>query len=295
MEARERLRQIRWTMLWVLGANLAVAAAKALYGWRSGSVSISSDAIHSALDGSANIIGLIGLQVAAAPADSGHPYGHRKFEILASAGVGLLIFAGGWELGRAAVMSLIHGSPPPLIGPGGFAVVLATIVANALVSRAEHRAGTRLESPFLVADSRHTASDMLASIAVLIAFVGARAGVRWADPLGGLIVLALVLRVGWRVLRENVAVLVDAVVVDPDRVRELAAAVAGVRSIHRVRSRGTVGAAHLDLHLLVDPELTVRAAHGMAHKVEDRLREGIPGLVDVTIHVEPEGDPEEDL
>src|SRR5262245_36464102 len=295
MDPRDRVRQVRFTMLWVLGANLAVALAKGIYGYLSGSVSVSSDAIHSALDGSANIIGLVGLGLAAAPADMGHPYGHRKFEIVASAGVGLLIFAGGYELGRAAVLGLLHGSPPPPIGPGGFLVVLATILTNAWVSRTERRAGKRLDSPFLIADSQHTMSDMMASIAVLLAFVGARLGVRWADPLGGLVVLAMVLRVGVRVLRENVQVLVDAAAVSPARVKGLAAEVPGVSGVHRIRSRGTAGAAHLDLHLLVDPEISVRAAHTIAHALEDRLRDGIPGLVDVTIHVEPEGDPEEQL
>ena len=292
---RDRLRQIRWTLLWVLGANVAVAIAKGIYGYFSGAVSISSDAIHSLLDGSSNIVGLLGLSLAAAPADSGHPYGHRKIEILASAGVGLLIIAGGVEVGRSAIQGLFSGRAPPPIGAAGFVIVASTIVVNGLVSRTERRTGERLASPFLVADAAHTASDLLASVAVLGAFAGARAGLRWADPVGGLFVLLLVLRVGWRILRTNFAVLVDAAAVDPDEVARIGRAVAGVRSIHRVRSRGAPGAIHLDLHLLCDPELRLREAHALAHRVEDRLREQLPEVVDVTIHVEPAGDPEEGL
>ena len=292
---RERIRGIRWTLWWVLIANLAVAAGKAIYGWYSGSVSITSDAIHSALDSSSNVIGLIGLSFSAAPADSGHPYGHRKFEILASAIIGVLIFAGGYEVGRESVLALAHGNAPPHIGWGGFAVVLATIAVNFTVSRAEKRTGERLQSPFLIADAQHTASDMLVSITVLVAFICTRAGLRWADPVGALLVLVLIVRVGWRVLRENVQVLVDAAVVDPERIRTLASGVKGVESVHRVRSRGAPGAVHVDLHMQVDPELSVATAHAIAHQVEDFLRAELPDVIDVTIHIEPAGDPEEDI
>jgi cation diffusion facilitator family transporter len=295
MDARARLNGIRWTLLWVLGANLAVAGAKALYGWRSGSVAISSDAIHSLLDGSGNVIGLCGLSLSAAPPDRGHPYGHRKFEIVASAAVALFIFAGGYQLLTAAIASLRSGGRPIAIGLGGFATVGATIAVNALVSRAERRAGERLNSPFLVADAQHTASDLLASIAVLVAFVGSRLGLRLADPIGALVVLAFIARVGWRVLRDNIAVLVDAAPIDATRVEALGRQIPGIHSVHRVRSRGAPGAIHVDLHMQVDPTLSVRAAHALAHRLEDRLRTELAGVVDVTIHIEPAGDPEETI
>jgi len=295
MDGRERIRGIRWTLWWVLIANLLVAFGKAIYGWYSGSVSITSDAIHSALDSSSNVIGLIGLSFSAAPADIGHPYGHRKFEILASALIGVLIFAGGYEVGRTSIESLLQHHPGPRIGWGGFAVVLGTIATNYVVSRAERRTGERLQSPFLIADAQHTASDMLVSMTVLVAFIATRAGLRWADPAGALVVLVLIVRVGWRVLRENVQVLVDAAVVDPERIQKLAASVKGVESIHRVRSRGAPGAVHVDLHMQVDPELTVATAHAIAHQVEDLLRADLTDIIDVTIHIEPAGDPEESI
>src|ERR1051325_1954930 len=104
-----------------------------------------SAAIRSALDSSSTVIGLIGLSFSAAPADSGHPYGHRKFEILASAIVGVLIFAGGYEVGRTSIEALLHGHAGPHIGWGGFGVVLGTIAVNFAVSRMEKRTGERLQ------------------------------------------------------------------------------------------------------------------------------------------------------
>src|SRR5262249_49978800 len=197
--------------------------------------------------------------------------------------------------GRTSIESLIHGHAGPHIGWGGFAVVLGTIATNFVVSRAEKSTGERLHSPFLIADAQHTASDMLVSITVLVAFIATRAGLRWADPAGALVVLVLIVRVGWRVLRQNVQVLVDAAVVDPERIQKLAASVKGVESIHRVRSRGAPGAVHVDLHMQVDPEMPVTRAHAIAHEVEDRLRSSLSDIVDVTIHIEPAGDPEEGL
>jgi cation diffusion facilitator family transporter len=289
----DRVRGIRRTLFWVLGANVAVAAGKAVYGYLSGSVAISTDAVHSLLDASTNVIGLVGLHFASAPADEGHPYGHRKFEILASAGIGVGILSGGFQFAKAAVSALLGGSAPPTIGPGGFLLVLATLCTSGLIARAERRAGERLASPFLLADAQHTASDVIASGVVLLAFIGARAGLAYADPVGALVVLCFIAQIGWRVLKQNLSVLVDAAVVDPQRVIDLARAVSGVDSIHRIRSRGIPGAAHLDLHLQVDPTITVRAAHEIAHEVENRLRAGLAEVADVTIHVEPAGDPEE--
>ena len=92
-----------------------------------------------------------------------------------------------------------------------------------------------------------------------------------------------VVRVGWRVLRENVAVLVDAAVISPEAVVTIAHGVDGVGSVHRVRSRGVPGAAHLDLHLQVDPDLSVRDAHAIAHRVEDRVRDELPEIIALRI------------
>jgi cation diffusion facilitator family transporter len=168
-------------------------------------------------------------------------------------------------------------------------------VVNLFVALYEHRAGRRLGSPFLVADAAHTASDVVVTIGVLISLGVARAGVAWADPVAALVVTVVIGRVAYKILVENFGVLLDQAALSVDDVRAIALAVPGVADCHRIRSRGAGGTVHLDLHLQVDGGLPLARAHEIAHDVEDRLRAGLPGLVDVTIHVEPEGDAEDPL
>ena len=278
------VRRVFWITLWL---NLLVAAAKGVYSYISGSVTLGADTFHSLLDASSNVIALVGMRLAASPADEGHPYGHRKFETIASLGVGVLIALSLVELLKESIAAIIGGRPPPDIDWIGFVVVVVTIAINGFVSRYEHREGERLRSPLLVADSHHTKSDMYASSTVLLSFLGTWAGLPWADGVGALLVAGLVGRVAWQVFRQSVPFLVDAAVLDPTEIRALGAGVTGVLNIHQVRSRGTRWAMELDLHLEVDPAMTVDDAHDVAHRLEDRLRADLPHLADIVVHVEP--------
>lgn len=283
-----RETQVRRVVAWVLVLNLAVAAVKAIYGTVSGSLAVATDAVHSLLDAAGNIVALIALRIAAQPPDRGHPYGHRKFEIVAAAAVGILIAAGVLHFGWEASVALFAGaetSPPTL---WGMAVIFGTFLVNIAVAVIERRRGRQLKSAFLIADAAHTASDVLVTAAVLVSMLLARWGLAWADPLAALVVLAVIARVAWRILAGNVAVLVDAAAIDSDRVVAIAMLTPGVRGCHRVRSRGTELAAQVDLHLLLANDISLRDAHAIAHKVESALKAEIPAVVDVTIHMEPE-------
>src|SRR5687767_14968066 len=160
---RERAAAVRRVFWITLGLNLLVAAAKGAYSYLSGSVTLSADTFHSLLDAGSNVIALVGMRFSASPADAGHPYGHRKFETLASLGIGVVIAVSLVELARQSWRTLEGARPPPDITWVGFLVVAATIVINGFVSRYEQREGDRLASPLLVADSHHTRSDMYAS------------------------------------------------------------------------------------------------------------------------------------
>jgi cation diffusion facilitator family transporter len=244
------------------------------------------------LDGSANVLALLGMHLSAAPASARHPYGRRKIELLAALGIGVLIVVSLFEVATAAVLSLRGLRPQPHLGWVGFAVVLASMGIDWGVSRYEHRKGRELRSPLLAADAHHTESDIYASGAVLLSFVGTRLGLWWADGACGLVVVAMVGWVAWLVFRENVPMLLDAAVLDPANVRAVACSVDGVRGVHRVRSRGTRWAVELDLHMQVASEMKVADAHAVAERVEAELRAKLPELRDVVVHIEP-ADPQE--
>jgi cation diffusion facilitator family transporter len=284
---RRRAAAIKRVFWITLVLNFVVAAGKGVYSVLSGSVTLGADAFHSVLDGSANVLALVGMHLSAAPASAAHPYGRRKIELLAALGIGVLITISLFEVATAAVQSLVGRHPPPDIGWMGFAVVLASMAVNWGVARYEHRQAHALNSPLLAADAHHTESDLYASGAVLLSFVGARLGLWWADGVGGLVVVLMVGHVAWQVFRENVPSLLDAAVLDPAQVRAIGGRIEGVLGVHRVRSRGTKWAVELDLHLQVDAEMKVEDAHRLANQVERQLRVQLPQLSDVVVHIEP--------
>jgi cation diffusion facilitator family transporter len=292
---RARARAVRRVLLIVLALNLIVFAAKAVYAWWSGSLALSSDAVHSLTDAGSNVIGLVVLHFAYAPPDSNHPYGHRKLEMVAAAAIGVTVSFAAFRFAWDAVEALLEGRAAPETSVFGFAVIGGTFVVNLIVATYEARRARELESAYLAADAAHTASDLFVTGGVAVSFTATYFGLGWADPLGALVVIGFIGKVAWSILRANVTVLVDMAVVDADRVAAIARAVAGVTDVHRIRSRGTTGAAQLDLHLLIDGHVKLRRAHAIAHQVEDALREELPAIVDVTIHMEPSGDPEEGL
>lgn len=290
-----RALAVRRVLLAVLALNLVVFAAKAAYGIWSGSLAISSDAMHSLADAGANVIGLIVLHFAEAPPDDQHPYGHRKLEMVGAAAIGVTVAVAALRFAWDAIDALVTGRPAPQTSLLGFAVIGGTWFINLVVAAYEARRARDLDSAYLAADAAHTASDLIVTAGVAVSFTATYFGLAWADPVGALLIIVFIGRIAWRILRANLTVLVDRVVIDAERVRQVARAVDGALDVHRVRSRGTEGAAHVDLHLLIDGELSLREAHEIAHKVEAELRRAIPAIIDMTIHMEPADDPEEGL
>jgi cation diffusion facilitator family transporter len=285
---RQHIASVRSVFLITLVLNAVVAISKAGYSYFAGSIALGADSLHSILDASSNVLALIGLHWSATPANSKHPYGLRKIEILVALGIGVLIVIGLFEFAQAAVKTLVGGAAvAPRIGWAGFALVLATMVVNFFVTRYEHRKAHELHSHLLHADAQHTQSDLFASAAVVVSFVAVRAGFGWADSVCALILVALVGRVAWLVFRQNVPVLLDAAVLDPAAVVELGQGVPGIRSIHSIRSRGIHSAVELDLHMEVAAEMSVAAAHDLAVQIERDLKVRFPQVTDVVIHVEP--------
>jgi cation diffusion facilitator family transporter len=279
----------------ILVLNLLVAVAKSAYGAVSGSLAVTSDALHSFLDAASNVGALMILRIAAAPPDADHPYGHRKIEIVAAAFIGVVIAAAALRFAWSAIESLIEGHAPPTVTGYGLAVMGGTLVVNVGVALYEHRRGKELGSAFLVADAAHTASDVLVTIGVIGALVATALGVARADAIAALVVMVVIARVAWNILSANVGVLVDRAMIPWKSVRDTVMSVEGVVGCHRVRTRGVESAVQIDLHLLVDGDQTLRKAHAVSHAVEARVRDAFPQIVDVTIHIEPDDEEDEGL
>jgi cation diffusion facilitator family transporter len=170
--------------------------------------------------------------------------------------------------------------------------VLLTIGVNVFVTRYEKREGRRLKSMILLADARHTQSDVFASLGVLVSLAAAVFRFHTVDLVVAVLIAGFIAYSGYLVVSGAFTVLADSQVIDPDRVVRIATQVDGVTHAHRVRSRGLPDDIHIDLHVHVPPDMSVAQAHELGHQASTRIREEIEGVTDVVIHVEPEDEHE---
>jgi cation diffusion facilitator family transporter len=275
------------TVLWrVLFLNLLVAAAKIALGITSGAVSILSDGFHSLTDTASNIVALIGVRIASQPPDDDHPYGHRKFETMASVGILIFLLLVLIEVLTAAVERLQTGGAPT-VGRLAFAVMGATFVVNVAVVLYERRAGRRLTSEVLLADAHHTTSDLFTSATVIAALVGVRLGVAWLDPVAAIVIAAFIGYACWEIFNSTSGILADRFVIPEEDIREVVRGVPQVMGCHHIRTRGSNDFVFLDLHVWMDKEMRLEEAHRLSHVVKDRLMIRFPQIKDAIIHMEP--------
>lgn len=286
METMRAVRRILWAILFL---NLAVALAKVVYGYLTRSAAMTADGFHSLGDTGSNVVGLVGVWIASRPRDANHPYGHKKFETYTTVGIAALLLFVCYQLLAGVVARIRHPVAPEVTGLS-FLVMAVTLAINIGVYLYEVRQGRRLGSDFLVADAYHTRSDILISISVVGGLVGMRLGLAWLDWVLALIIAGLIGYSAWEIIRNSAQVLCDAAILDPRVVMSLVEDVPGVEDCHMVRSRGRADAVYVDLHVHVDPQMTVAQAHRLAHQVEDRLKGHLPEVIDVLVHVEPRGD-----
>ncbi len=281
-------------VLWIVFAlNLAVAAAKSLSGLPSASASMQADGIHSLFDSFGNIVGLVGILAASRPADKGHPYGHSKFETYGSVVIGILLLVAAFEVGSAAIAKLAAHNYTANVTPASFVVMAATLAINICVTCGERRAGKRLRSDILVADATHTLSDACVSIGVIVGLVLVKLGVAAADPIMALIVTVFIIFSAVGVFRAALRTLSDHARIQPDEIAAVAQGMGDIVEVHHVRTRGTEAEVYCDLHVLVDPEMSVGVAHALGDRFEEEVKLHFPQVKEVLVHIEPYGQDEE--
>jgi cation diffusion facilitator family transporter len=270
----------------VLFLNLLVALAKIALGAVTGAISVLSDGFHSLTDTASNIVAMVGVRLSRQPPDAEHPYGHRKFETMASLGILLFLLLVLFQVLWGAVERLIAGGAP-VVTAMSFAVMGATFVINLGVVLYERREGYRLSSEILVADSHHTQSDLLTSATVIAALAATRFGYPILDPIAALIVAGFIGRACWDIFRDTSRILADQIVIAADDITAVVQSVPGVIGCHQVRSRGSADHVFVDLHLWLDPNMRLDDAHRLSHVVKDRIMARYPQVKDAVIHIEP--------
>ena len=283
-----RARSVQYVLWVTLGLNLAVAIAKIICGMLTSTLSMIADGYHSMLDGASNIVGLIAMGAAHRPPDEDHHYGHRKFEVLATILISLMLFVAAAEILASSWGRLKGGGESPTFSVTGVIIMVVTMAINLGVARYEGRKGRELGSPFLVADSRHTASDVYVSASVLVAILSLRMGQTWIDPAAAVVIGAVIIRTGYSLLKSSLGVLADRALIDAVAIESIAMQFPSVRSCRQIRTRGFSDAVFVDLTLRFDPTLTLRETHAVCDGLEACLREAFPVIADILVHPEPD-------
>jgi len=263
-----------------------VALGKLVLGFLSGTMSLVADGFHSFLDGSSNIIGLMSIQAASKPADGRYPYGRRKYETFAAVGIAMLLGLACYEIVKEVVRRL-WSENIPAVGSLSYVVIIVSIIISYVVARYEHRRGRELKSSVLVADAHHTHSDVYSSLVVLISLIAIQLGYPWFDIIASLFVVIFIGRAVWQILSESLHTLIDISRFAAEEIEAIALQVTGVCECHNIRSRGMEDAVYIDLHIGVDPDLRIGAAHDIGCEVERQLLTTLPDVADVVVHCEP--------
>ncbi|MGM0547849.1 MAG: cation diffusion facilitator family transporter [Bacillota bacterium] len=269
-------------------SNTLLALMKILIGFLASSTALIADGFHSVSDMASTIIVMISIKFSETPADKNHPYGHEKAEALGTNILAVILILTAVFLGRDAFLRILSGK---LAKPGTWALAAAfiSIVVKELLYRFTIKIGREINSRGLIADAHHHRSDAFSSIAALIGIGGARLGFEFLDPLAGLVVAFLILKVGYEIMRDTAYELMDG---RPDldkidEIRVIANSITGVIEIHDLKLRSYGPSYIVDLKIVVQDQLSVFEGHKIASKVENKIIEESEAVKDVLVHVDP--------
>ena len=274
--------------------NAGLVALKLGLGFFGSSMALVADGVHSLSDLATDLVVLGGIRLASRPADRSHAFGHGKFETLAGVLVALaLIGAGAWLIREAAV-GLAHPQGAPRSGLV-MAVAGVSILAKEALYRATTRTALKLHSTALQANAWHHRSDALSSVAVLLGGATMALGYPVGDKVAAIAVGGMVLMAAARILRRAFHELLEGALSEEEKlaISQAIESVEGVQGWHRLRTRRLGRQALVDVHIQVDPNLSVIRAHKIATQVEQAVSRSLDGLASVVVHVEPKGEEDE--
>ncbi len=272
--------------------NLGLSATKVGAGILWHSQALVADGIHSFSDLLSDaLVWYVGRHAAQAP-DLEHPYGHGRYETLATLVLGILLLAVaggiGWDAGERlfAPDELLRPELPALV------VALVSILTKEWLYWWTLGYARRIRSNLLRANAWHHRSDAVSSVVVLVGIGGTLVGLPYLDAVAAVIIAGMIGRMAWKLGRQSIQELVDTGL-EAERltaIEETIGSVGGVRDIHMLRTRRHGWQASVDVHVLVDPRVSVSEGHMIALLVENRLKSRIDEITDVTVHIDPEDD-----
>jgi cation diffusion facilitator family transporter len=281
-------KKINSITIWGMVINIILAALKILAGSIVKSVALIADGIHSLSDLVTDVAVLVSSKAARRPADTSHPYGHGKIETIGTLIIGLILLIVGGGIGWSAVHSLYH-SEKFFPGPTVVIIAFVSVVAKELLFQFTKKLAKQIHSSSLYANAWHHRSDALSSVAVLIGGGLSLFGLGYVDQLAGLVVGMMIIAVAGKILFDGAKELSEHAI-DRESIRIIEQTLNNHQEVnlwHKLRTRKIGAELFVDVHIHVDPDLSVFASHKLTKEIEKSIQENLPLPVNILIHVEP--------
>jgi len=295
LTAQHRHQAINQVTLWGVFVNLVLSVAKLAGGFFGQSQALIADGLHSLSDLASDAMVFVAARHASEDADEEHPYGHARFETIATVALAVLLTIVGLGIAYDAIVSLV--SDEVIEKPDLFTLWIAafSILSNEALYHYTKHVGTRIRSKLLLANAWHHRSDAISSIVVLVGIAGTQFNMPKLDVYAAVIVAIMIARIGFKLGYDSVQELVDASL-EPELVQKIRQNILShedVLELHMLRTRRLGHHAHVDVHILVNPKLSVSEGHHISETVEKSLKESFDEINDVTVHIDPEDDEQE--
>ena len=274
-----------------IAGNVALSAFKLFAGIYGHSGAMVSDAVHSLSDVFATLIAFIGVRLSKKSADDDHPYGHERFECVASLLLGTVLLLTGLAIGKSGLGNILSGDYTSIAVPGAVALVAAVVsivVKEAMFWYTRHYAKLLNSSAFM-ADAWHHRSDAFSSIGSLIGIGGSMLGFHVLDPLASVIICVCILKVAVDIIKDSVRKMLDTSCGEnyDNTLKNYIAAQDGVKSVDSLHSRMFGNKVYIDLEISVDRDLPLHEAHDIADRVHDNVEKNFSNIKHIMIHVNP--------
>jgi len=291
-DGSERYRETRRVTLIGSAIDLVLGVLKIIFGFAAHSQALIADGVHSLSDLATDFMVIYAAKHASKSADEKHPYGHGRIETVATVILGLALITVAVGIAWDAVDRLLH--PDDLLQPGVLALVVAAIsvLAKEWIYRYTLVVAKRLRSKMLQANAWHSRSDAISSIIVVVGVGGTMAGFPYLDAIAAVAVGLMIAKIGWDLSWNSLHELIDTAL-DAEEVEEIRReilSVEGVATLHMLRTRRMGSEALVDVHILVDPYISVSEGHQVGETMRRHLIEVFDDISDVMVHIDAEDD-----
>ena len=290
-QTQENTRRFKLVATCGLLASIFLVIIKFTLGIIGNSYTVIADGVESLSDTVTDITLLVGIGMWTAPADKNHPYGHYRIEAIVTAFVGIMLLLAASVITYKAVWGVIEGKRTDTVEGIALLAPIAAIIIKESIYRWTIRVSKKIKSTALFANAWHHRSDAITSVVSLIAVFIALLNPKFyiVDNIGGIVCSILIIRVGLKIIIPAISELSDCGASEKHRenIEKVVLSLNNVRSTHKIRTRKMGSCICADLHVLVDGNIPVKEGHNIAHNVQNILKEKIPDLIDVVVHIEP--------